>query len=336
MLLSPERTLHDFAFETITTLLLDFSCFISIFPLCRSVFSLFPSLGTLSLQNNHISVFVSPYQPSKEPIPVSASINSLNLSHNSITDPALISSLPLAFPNLTSLRVSWNPFFYSTSKSAEDAAFMLTLARLPTLKMLNYSVITEKDRMDGELYYLSVAEKEIEGALRRTESFENDDKKSVLEDWVRYPELCAKYDRENVIDRFYESAKSGTTPNSPEKPRYQPRTLGGRIITITFLAPSRQETVLIIPRTIDIYRVKALLTRKIGSEWGLKPLSFIFELVHDPKEDLPDEVIPDSTRRIGDWIGEDVQKFTIRVKPRTVGMGKGKVERLDLGKLIAA
>ncbi len=364
---TPTAPLVSLVFTTVKTLTLDMNAFTSLAPLCSSLIPHFPSLAMLSLQHNKISAFNCSASTTDQPIPIYPSIAILNLSHNAITDSRVVSSLPELFPNLTSLRVSNNPFFLnltpSTTRGTVDAAFLITVARLPTLTMLNYTSITEKDRMDGELYYLSVAEKEIQKAFESTQSTTSDEFRRTLQDWTRHNELCSRYDRENVVNELVaaqdaqplQDATAGTVVANQNLPKYPPNTLGARLVTITFQLqnpptnpqpptttttdttshpPHPEAASLTFPRTLDVYRVKSLLMRKIGRTWGLRPLEFTFEIVQDAGEQV--EEIPDSTRRIGDWIPVGVADVVVRVRVRLrsavsgmeEGIGRMALERL--------
>jgi tubulin-specific chaperone E len=344
----------DLVFPTIKTLIMDSNMFKSLGPLCKVMIPLVPNLTTLSLQHNQISAINPPESISEEPFPCYPSITSLNLSHNAITTPAILSFLSQLLPNLTSLRVSGNPFFTPTPGNAsrtEEASFMLTLARLPTLKTLNYSVITDKDRMEGELYYLSVAEKELQTACRETGSMASDDFRRIQRDWGRYAELCGKYEREHVVDKLAAQTKESvpmdfSRQRAKQAKKYLPGSLGARLVTITFhFHPEITTTtttiinnnddgnrtvVLTIPRTLDVYRVKGILMRKVGREWGLKPLGFSFDLVHKHDEEGDGEEIPDSTRKVGDWLAEELGEFAVRVKPKKEKHDEAGMERTDL------
>lgn len=233
---------------------------------------------------------------------------------------------------------------------------MLTLARLPTLTMLNYSAITDKDRMDGELYYLSVAENEIQTAFRHTESLGCEEFTRAKQDWGRYGDLCSKYERENLVEKLAAQLPNPTATStaSSQKPKYPPNSLGARLITVTFhFHPTsnentkKEDVVLTLPRTLDVYRVKSLLMRKTGRQWGLQPLGFVFELLtpSDGEDGDGVEEIPDSTRRIGDWITEGVGLGGVIVRvvpkptPRLMAEGEegvdldGQVQRMDLSSL---
>lgn len=63
---------------------------------------------------------------------------------------------------------------------------MLTLARLGSLKTLNYSPITPKERLNAESYYLSLIVKEVSFAPEKEEA-------AILASHPRYKWLCEEY-----------------------------------------------------------------------------------------------------------------------------------------------
>jgi tubulin-specific chaperone E len=380
--------LSAFALSTVSTLILDNNAFTSLVPLCKSIMQVFPNMASLSLQHNRVSSLTDPESTAEESLPIYTSVTSVSLSHNAITTRTLISSLPQLFPNLTSLRVSGNPFFHKPSSSSaahtDEAAFSLTLARLPSLKTLNYSPITDKDRMDGELYYLSVAGKEISQLSQRTGGFPtSEDLKTLRQTWNRYEELCAKYEIENVLGMLLVSASNSSTaavgtptadsapqthPTGTARSKYPPGTLGARLLTITFLlsdnndnsnnknSSTNQSHTITLALTLDIYRVKGLLLRARGREWNLRPLAFDLEILSLPNSNSNSnsdgaesgggevvngngyahaeyEEIPDSTRRIGDWIPEGMRECVVRVRRRKEAV-EGVAQRMDLQRLM--
>ena len=311
-------------------------------PLCRSLLPLFPSLTSLSLEHNNVSTLDPDPSWSGDSICAFASIDSLNLAYNAIESPAFISYLPLVFPNLLSLRVSGNSFFEPANSStvadssycAQDGPFMLTLARVPSLLTLNYSSITERERMDAELYYISMAQQEIEQAMTRSSEEPLFDICSDLtQNWSRYEELCAKYDRESKLPQPATSAPNAVSqPSQQDEDQFPIGSFGAQLLTINFVLERGTNKAdcfgdqnisespiltLKLPRTMSIYRVKGVLFRKIGSEWGLKPLQFDLKLskkgelgeqqgedskYHSARQVQNDELVPDSTRGLGDWV----------------------------------
>jgi tubulin-specific chaperone E len=268
-----------------------------------NVMHAFPNLKALSLQGNQISSIglLSHLGSDREAISF-PQLGSLNLSHNLVADYSFINTLPQLFPRLTSLRVSNNPFFSSgtstdppaydkipykatlTSSTATapphrilasprtsrpDAPYSLTLARIPTLLSLNHSTITPRDREEGEIYYIAVAERELSAAIAETPVYSREGHVSdVKRRFPRYEELCRKYERESVLDKEQSASKE-----TPAQTPYTPGTLGIRLVKANFYIPQKDEgsratsSVIpttfsrLIPRTISVYTLKALLAR---------------------------------------------------------------------------
>lgn len=315
-----------------TTLVLDNNLFTSLVFL-PNVIHVFPNLKALSLQGNQISNIglLSRPGPDREAISF-PQLGSLNLSHNLITDYAFIDALPQLFPGLTSLRVSNNPFFSSvtsthplasdkiptlTSSTASapphrisasprtprsDAPYSLTLARIPTLLSLNHSTITSRDREEGEIYYISIAERELSAAIAEkslysTERYVSNAKRQ----YPRYEELCRKYERDSVLDKKQSASKETSAQTS-----YAPGTLGVRLVKTRFYIPQTDEgsratdgvipTAFsrLIPRTISVYTLKAFLTRT----FSLPALQF--RLIYESPE-LDPVVAPRGSNDRADW-----------------------------------
>jgi tubulin-specific chaperone E len=268
-----------------------------------NVMHVFPNLKALSLQGNQISSIglLSHPGPGREAISF-PQLGSLNLSHNLIADYAFIDALPQLFPGLTSLRVSNNPFFSSgtsthppasdkihykatlTSSTASapphrisasprtsrpDAPYSLTLARIPSLLSLNHSTITSRDREEGEIYYISIAERELSAAIAEKPAFSRERHVSdAKRQYPRYEELCRKYERDSVFDKKQPASKETLAQTS-----YAPGTLGVRLVKTHFYIPQTDEgstatsSVIpttfsrLIPRTISVYTLKAFLAR---------------------------------------------------------------------------
>ena len=170
-----------------------------------------------------------------------------------------------------------------------DEAYMLTLARLSSLQILNYGKITPQDRQNGELYLLSLIAKELSAYPESAE-------REILEKHPRYVELCQKYG-DPVINRATDSTKQATAVN--------PRSVAARLVKMNFYL-SAQSTQSLgnserareltkgkeIPRSFDTYQVKAI----VASLFGLPP--FQFRLIWET-----DELDPVSQREIDD--GDD-------------------------------
>ena len=255
------------------------------------LFRHFPSLTDLSLQSNRISAFSLPVHDLNFP-----SLTHLSLTDNNIQDFKLISHLPTIFPSLTSLQISRNPLYTSVNSSGpSDAAYYLTLARIPTLTTLNHTSITPRDREEGEIYYLSIAEKDITNILS-TSGLAAATKHTTTH-YSRYTELCLKYDRPSIL---------ASPPQLTSSPNYPPGSLASRVVQCNFfinhhsLFPSDPTSTLLkddlnwhrpLPKTISVYQIKAMISRY----YGLAPLQF--KLIYESPELDP---IPETTRKIND------------------------------------
>ncbi|OAP60751.1 hypothetical protein AYL99_05753 [Fonsecaea erecta] len=321
----------------LTTLILDNNRFPDLSSL-TALLTLFPNLRTLSFQGNiisHLGLDASgPTTPSSF-----STLETLNLSNNKIRDYAFVNSLPTLFPNLTSLRISRNPLYEPSTSSDESpmpsssgprqqallqstvsdsTTYYLTLARIPNLKSLNYTTITPRDREEGEIYYLSIAEKELRPLLQGNTATQPPDHASsetpsrlspqetvelARKAHPLYSSLCEKYDREDILIRYLQLQQQQQTSKelstaSSQFDAYGPGTLGSRLVDAYFYIPRTPQVSAtppkepfhrLLPTTISVYRLKSLLSR----HFSLQPLRF--RLVYESPEYDPVEPIT-STR----------------------------------------
>nr|POE54888.1 tubulin-specific chaperone e [Quercus suber] len=203
-------------------------------------------LRTVLLKHNNINTVFS-----QSFTPYNVAVEDLDLSYNSIGDWTFFNSLVIWAPNLKHLRVTGNPL-YQDLKSVDgkqlttDDAYMLTIARLPTLETVNYSTITDKERLNAETYYLGQIAAEIaSGPI--------DQEGEVLSRHPRYAALCDEY---------------GTPTISRQRNRadaIDPDTLAYRLANITFVHSSetrswREE----IPKSFNIYTILGLIGKRLG------------------------------------------------------------------------
>ncbi|KAF2733196.1 hypothetical protein EJ04DRAFT_544286 [Polyplosphaeria fusca] len=155
-------------------------------------------LKSNAIQDTHTKDSTLPIFPQK--------VTEVDLSYNEIASWSFIDALETVFPGLSSLRVSHNPLYTGLQAadgralSAEDG-YMLTLARLGSLKTLNYSPIIEKERLNAESYYLSIIAKEVNFSPEGM-------REQVLRSHPRYEWLCEEYG-EPVLQRV-----DAVNPNS--------------------------------------------------------------------------------------------------------------------------
>jgi hypothetical protein len=232
--------------------------------------SALPNLERLSLRGNNIRLVDSTepdLSPKAPPFQFSRTLKFLDISHNQIDGWLLINALTGLFPGLDSLRISNNPLYDQAVAPANvtgflerpmtvDEAFMLTLARLRNLSTLNYSKISPQDRTNAELYYLSLIGKELSANTRTEED-------RILKSHPRFAELCEIYG-DPAVKRESESKSQGVA--------VKPRSVAARLVNFRFYLSSSTfsmdlgedkspEKVYEIPRSFDVYRIKAIVSR---------------------------------------------------------------------------
>ncbi|KAL4972529.1 hypothetical protein BDW66DRAFT_120830 [Aspergillus desertorum] len=257
------------------------------------------TLEHLSLRGNHIDT-ISAADAEGSSFQFSKSLRSVDISRNKINSWLFINRLPEVFPGLQTLRVSGNPLYNQAVAPSSitglpekpmtvDEAYMLTLSRLSALQVLNYSIISEKDRNNGELYYLSLIGKELSASPETAEP-------DILKTHPRYGELCRIYG-EPLIQRASKATGSEAAVNR--------RSVAARLVRMVFRliqvnpATNRHETVKVkeIPRSYDTYQVKAIVSRL----FGITP--FEFRLIWET-----DELDPVSKKNMDiedEWDSED-------------------------------
>lgn len=194
-----------------------------------------------------------------KPFAFHPALTTLDLSHNSISDWSLLNALPHLFPGLKHLRISHNPL-YSSLKAANRTpltpadGYMLTIARLPKLQTLNYSTITEKERLNAETYYLSQIAEEVSLAPPEMEG-------EIKKRHPRWHALCEEYGEPVIVRKM----GKGIDPNS----------LAARLIRCQFYCAtpcatdvSEKEFFMELPKSLSIYAVLGI----VGKRLGLLPL----------------------------------------------------------------
>lgn len=237
----------------------------------RYAVSSHPDLQTMILKQNWITA-VSADSDSA----LSFSINELDLSYNCIPSFEFVDALqPTNFPALRHLRLTGNPL-YQNLLSADGKALtpadghILTVARLSQLESLNYSKITEKERLNAETYYLGQIAAEIAHAPKGAEA-------EVISRHWRYRELCKEYG-EPVIPR--QAKTDAVNPNS----------LAARLVRIEFTCandlvsnPGGRSWVEELPKSLSIYALLGV----VGKRFEQMPLDL--RLIVETTEQDPAE-----------------------------------------------
>lgn len=211
-----------------------------------------PNLQILTLKRNRVQAV----DIATDNHPLNASIETLDLARNAVSSWSLIDALAGAYPALKHLITTANPIYEGLQSAegkplASQDGYMLTIARLPQLSMLNYSKITEKERLNSETYYLGQIAVEL--AKNAVE-----DEEKVLRRHTRWTYLCEEYGRP-IIAR------------APKANELDPNSLAARLINVSFeVSPTalpeyptrswQQE----IPKTFNVYSLHGLVGKKLG------------------------------------------------------------------------
>ncbi|KAJ9653435.1 hypothetical protein H2198_007383 [Neophaeococcomyces mojaviensis] len=272
----------------------------------------FPNTATLSLGANRISELGPRMSTFKHAFP---RLSTLSIPDNQISSFQFLDALPMLFPNLVSLRVTGNPFYsintHDRDPKASDKLYYLGLARISTLKRLNYGLISDREREEGEIYYLSVAGKEIEDLFASASS------RSTSIDTLaeqakrlhpRYQALCQKYARDSVINQFLSSQHLATDPSTStstsQQAVYPSGSLGARLVTATFYiptshAPFSPTLTEQLPLTLPVSYLMAHLHHHPTFAPHLKPLQF--NLVYESSELDPVDTTAGSSTRSAEY-----------------------------------
>jgi hypothetical protein len=281
LLQAPAPLIRSMSTSGLKSLTLDynaFSCLADLAPLAA-----LPALEKLHLKGNQIRTISDGIRP----IPIfGKQLYYVDLSYNDIRSWDFIDDLPDVFPSLTALRFSHNPVYDNivakgTVATAIEEGYMLTVARLANLKVLNFSNITPADRTNAEMFYLSRIGKAMATV---SESEEH----TIASQHRRLKELSELYGAPAVV-------RAG--------PAINPDFLEARLIKFTFHIPPRTlddvaasiTKVQEIPKSLDVYQVKGIVGRLFGL-WPLR-LRLIWETgewdpvagYEDEEEDSDDE-----------------------------------------------
>ncbi|UZP32702.1 hypothetical protein NXS19_000518 [Fusarium pseudograminearum] len=204
------------------------------------------SLRNIHLKGNNITAIA--LEGVEGPI-FSESVQYLDVSYNNIQSWTFVDQIPKHFPGLVGLRIGHNPFYDAVDadakSSSSEESHMFTVARLASLKSLNFSQVTAADRTNAEMFYLSRIGKQLAAAPENAEA-------EILALHPRWAELCEIYGAPSIMRRS----------------EVNPSFLEARLITVSFHRRGEDERVTRIPKSYDIYAVKGVA----GKLLGLSPL----------------------------------------------------------------
>ncbi|KAG7141982.1 Tubulin-specific chaperone E like protein [Verticillium longisporum] len=248
----PEAKLSTLV-STLTTVDLEYNEFTSLADIAP--LASLKALRILHLKGNSISAIRT--HPDAPPPIFAPSLTYIDVSYNAISSWSFIDALPTSAPSLTALRLSNNPLWanpvpgaarpagddHDAAARTTDEAHMITTARLPSLKTLNFATVTPQDRTNAELFYLSRIAKQLAAAPEEDEA-------RVLEQHPLYAALCAAYGEPDIVRRD----------------EVDPSFLEARLVRVLFVpgagvAAQKTETEMEIPKSFDVYAVKAIAGR---------------------------------------------------------------------------
>jgi hypothetical protein len=263
---------------------------------CLAGLSKFPNLQTIILKHNPISL-VDTIDENAISFPT---IVEVDLAHSTISSWSFFDRLPTVFPGMRHLRVAGAPLFLSLS-SVDDKpltaadGYMLTIARLPQLKTLNFSPITDKERLNAEIYYQSQIALELDLVSTSNISSAEDvaaARAAILARHPRWSALCEEYG----VPAAKTQSEDTTSAGGAHGYLKNPNSLGARLIHLSFVMdadsvphttslappladsrPEEQSWTQELPRVYDMYsllgNVGSHLSRSIYKGERINPLS---------------------------------------------------------------
>ena len=244
-----------------------------------------PILQTLSLRANPLTSLSSP--PDKRV--VFLKLKHLDLKSTLLPTLSSLNPITVSIPGLKSLLTNDTPL------TTYPSASLHTIARIATLTELNYSQITPPERQNAELYYLNQVSKQLAAAVNKAEEHK------ILDENPRWKELCDIHGSPTIIKTNpAETASAGTlaarvtaftfhisaqdlrtarkhaqriaghsTNETTEKVNDSEIPIEHNIIPLNPAAPPPIEKKKLIPRTVDVYRLKGI----VGHLFAIRPLS---------------------------------------------------------------
>jgi hypothetical protein len=280
------------------------------------------NLHSIVIKHNPISLAISAEDVTVE----FPSIVEVDMAHSAVASWSFFNQLPNVFPGMRHLRIAGAPLFQSL-RSADDKplkaedGYMLTVARLPQLKTLNFSPITDKERLNSEIYYHSQIALELELAHASGVSPARDaaaSKTAILARHPRWLALCEEYGDPVAPARPDDATGTTGTHNYNRNPN----SLGARLVHLTFMlntesaprtissatdsvgtSPTDYLWIQELPRVYDIYsllgNVVAHVSKEVYPSGKINPLCIrLFWLSGEFRPNLHDERKSDDSTKL--------------------------------------
>jgi hypothetical protein len=301
---------------------------------CLAGLSQFPNLQTIVLKHNPISL-VDTVDKATTTLPT---IIEVDLAYSAISSWSFFNCLPDIFPGMRHLRVAGAPLFSSLRSvdgkplTAADG-YMLTIARLPQLKTLNFSPITDKERLNSEIYYQNQIALELELASTSDFSSAGDaaaSREAILAQHPRWSALCEEYG----VPAAKTQGEDNASIVGAHDYMKNPNSLGARLVHLSFvldtnsvpgttsLAPASAEAQPVeqswtqeLPRVYDIYsllgNVGNHLSRSVYKEGRIHSLRIrLFWLSGEFRTKLPGHGTNDSKKTSQKIQGDNAQQHS--------------------------
>ncbi|EMD01182.1 hypothetical protein BAUCODRAFT_200124 [Baudoinia panamericana UAMH 10762] len=246
------------------------------------------NVETLLLRKCNVSAVWS--QASSEHQLAYTSVTELDIRDNHIEDWFFFDELITMCPNLRHLRSAGNPLYtlskrYDGKELAAEDCYMLTIARLPGLCSLNYSTITEKDRLNADVFYLNLIVAEAAASTPAA-------RPAVLARHPRFAALCAEYGEPTILSDRH--ALVATID------RDDPNSLAARLVKMHFTHGSLQWEQ-VVPRSCSMYTLLGF----VGKRLGIMPLKLRLFLSTNEEEPL---ARPEDYQGPVPWDSDDEQE----------------------------
>ena len=196
-------------------------------------------LQSLSLRSNPLTTITTISTPdSSSPLETFHILHHLDLAQTLLPSFATLNPLSSIAPHLSSLITTNSPL-----ASLPDAR-LETIARIGSLKQLNFSPVGEKDRMNAEIWYLSRIASSSDAISRAKQDEEEEFRRWVGENHPRYWKLCEVYGEPEGLAAARASggkedgdgiAAEGAGQREMAGPMKK-GTLGARLVTMTFIS----------------------------------------------------------------------------------------------------
>ena len=198
-------------------------------------------LQFLSLRSNPLTTITTLTSNSPSSQLTLNSLHHLDLARTLLSSFTTLNPLPTIAPHLTSLITTNSPV-----TSLPDAR-LETIARIGSLKELNFSPVGEKDRMNAEIWYLNRIANSSD-AVSRAKQSEEGFRRWIEEEHPRFWRLCEVYGEPEGLAAVRASKGNGNGggmvvvgEGEGEKKMaggMKKGTLGARLVTMTFFVSS--------------------------------------------------------------------------------------------------